>query len=152
MLPALRSHEQYVKFSNKLIENIHIPKVHDDVPSKLMLIDLTPLRILFTTLYSSHQGRPAYAPEDMMRTFIAMVLCGISSPTDWVNDYLKDKSGFYAVISGFLTNDVPSVGCLYDFISRILMIPAFCKQRHIKPKKSKLSKTQKNSLKKINTK
>lgn len=152
MLPALRSHEQYVKFANKLIENIHIPKVHNDVPSKLMLIDLTPLRILFMNLYSSHQGRPAYAPEDMMRTFIAMVLCGIYSPTDWVNDYLKDKSGFYAVISGFLPNDVPSVGCLYDFISRILMIPEFCKQRHIKTKKNKLSRTQKNSLKKINTK
>ena len=75
MLPALRSHEQYIKLASKLIENIHIPKVYDDVLAKLILIDLTPLRILFMPLYSSHHGRPAYAPEDMMRTFIAMVLC-----------------------------------------------------------------------------
>jgi hypothetical protein len=26
-----------------------------------------------------------------MRTFIAMILCGITSPTDWVNDYLKEE-------------------------------------------------------------
>jgi len=30
MLPALCSHEQYVKLANKLIENIHVPSSNDN--------------------------------------------------------------------------------------------------------------------------
>jgi len=101
MLPNLRSHKEYISFVDKHIPNVQIPKAHDDVPDKLKLLDLTPIRLLFMSLYSPRFGRPSFAPEDMMRTFIAMVLCGVSSPTDWVDDYLKDKSGFYAIISGF---------------------------------------------------
>lgn len=127
MLPSLRSHKEYISFVNKRMGSVQIPKAHDDVPDKLKLLDLTPLRLLFLPLYSSDFGRPSFAPEDMMRTFIAMVLCGVTSPTDWVNDYLKDKSGFYAVISGFLPDEVPSIGCMYDFMSRILSLPKFCK-------------------------
>jgi len=44
----------------------YIPKVHNDVPARLILLDLTPLRILFMTLYSRNQGRSAYAPEDIL--------------------------------------------------------------------------------------
>ena len=106
MLPVLHSHKEYISFVDKHIQRVQIPKAHDDVPHKLKLLDLTPLRLLFLPLYSSRFGRPSFAPEDMMRTFIAMVLCGISSPTDWVDDYLKDKSGFYALVSGFLPQEV----------------------------------------------
>jgi hypothetical protein len=145
MLPVLRSHKEYISFVDKHIQNVQIPKAHDDVPGKLKLLDLTPLRLLFMPLYSSDFGRPSFAPEDMMRTFIAMVLCGISSPTDWVDDYLKDKSGFYAIVSGFLPDEVPSVGCMYDFMSRILSLPKFCKDKYIRPKRKKLTRTQKNA-------
>ena len=145
MLPVLHSHKEYISFVDKHMRNAQIPKAHDDVSDKLKLLDLTPLRLLFLPLYSSKFGRPSFAPEDMMRTFIAMVLCGISSPTDWVDDYLKDKSGFYAIISGFLPGEIPSVGCMYDFMSRILGLPRFCKDNHIRPKRKKLTKTQKNA-------
>jgi hypothetical protein len=145
MLPSLRSHKQYIRFVDKHIQNVQIPKAHDDVSDKLKLLDLTPLRLLFMPLYSSSFGRPSFAPEDMMRTFMAMTLCGITSPTDWVDDYLKDKSGFYAIISGFLPDEVPSVGCMYDFMSRILNLPKFCKDKYIRPKRKKLTKTQKNA-------
>ena len=144
MLPNLRLHKEYVKFADRNIQKIQIPKAHDDVLPKLKLLDLTPLRLLFMPLYSSDFGRPSFAPEDMMRTFMAMTLCGVTSPTDWVNDYLKDKSGFYAIISGFLPGEVPCVGCMYDFMSRILSLPKFCKDKHIRPKRKKLTRTQKN--------
>jgi hypothetical protein len=108
------------------------------------VVDLTPLRLLFLPLYSCHLGRPSFAPEDMMRTFMAMVLCGISSPTDWVDDYLKDESGFYAIICGFLSDEVPSVGCMYNFMSRMLKIPKYYKKNYIRPKRKKLTRTQKN--------
>ncbi len=144
MLPVLHSHKEYISFVDKHIQSVQVPKAHDDVPDKLKLLDLTPLRLLFLPLYSPSFGRPSFAPEDMMRTFIAMVFCGITSPTDWANDYLKDESGFYAVISGFLPDEIPSVGCMYDFMSRILKIPKYYKNQYIRPKRKKLTRTQKN--------
>jgi hypothetical protein len=90
VLPNLRSHKEYINFVKQNLNDNNIPKAHDDVPDKL--IDLTPIRLLALHIYSSKNGRPAFAPEDMMRTYIAMTLCGINSPTDWVSDYLNDKS------------------------------------------------------------
>jgi len=165
MLPVLRSHKEYIKFVEKNLNDDNIPisfrrvteeqKAHDDVPNKLKLLDLTPIRLLSLPSYSKNSGRPAFAPEDLMRTFVTMTLCGITSPTDWVNKYLKDKSGFYAIISGFMPGDIPSVGCMYDFTNlvppsngrtnRLLNIPKYCKENHIRHKRKKLTRTQKNS-------
>jgi hypothetical protein len=144
VLPVLRSHKEYINFVQQNLNDDSIPKAHDDVPDKLILLDLTPIRLLALQIYKD-SGRPAFAPEDMMRTFVAMTLCGITSPTDWVNDYLKDKSGFYAIISGFIPGDTPSVGCMYDFTNRLLNIPKYCKENHIRHKRKKLTRTQKNS-------
>ena len=155
MLPSLRSHNEYIKFVKQNLNDDNIPKAHDDVPNKLKLLDLTPFRLLSLKLYSSKLGRTAFAPEDMMRTYITMTLCGITSPTDWVNDYLKDKSGFYAIlvppsngrknISGFQPGITPSEGYLYEFTNRLLNIPKYCKEDHIRPKRKRLTRTQKNS-------
>ena len=145
VLPSLRSHKEYINFVRQNLNDDRIPKAYEDVPDKLKLLDLTPIRLLALPIYSSKNGRPAFAPEDMMRTYIAMTLCRITSPTDWVNKYLKDKSGFYAIISGFMTDDIPSVGCMYDFVNRILDLPKYCKENHIRTKRKRLTKTQKNS-------
>jgi len=147
MLPSLRSHREYIHFASKHLETVHTPKAHEKVFEKLKLLDLTPLRLLFLPLYCLHLGRPGYAPEDMMRSFVAMVLCGIYSPEAWVNDCLKDTDGFYAIISGFLPGEVPSVGCLYDFILRVLKLPKYCREKHIRPKRKKLTRSQKKQLK-----
>ena len=48
MLPSLRSHQEYVKFANRHIQKVQIPKAHDDVPLKLKLLDLTSLSLLST--------------------------------------------------------------------------------------------------------
>ncbi|MCH8292144.1 hypothetical protein IH992_13700 [Candidatus Poribacteria bacterium] len=137
MLPPLRRHCEYVEFVNDSMKFIEIPKAHADVPEKLVLLDLTPIRLLMLDLYCIEKGRIGYAPEDLLRTFLAMVFCGITSPSTWVADYLQDPLGFYATISGFEKGDVPSVGCLYQFIDR-LMQPPFTKWRiHCgKPKSS----------------
>ena len=81
-----------------------------------------------------------------------MVFCGITSPSTWVEDYLQDPLGFYATISGFEKGDVPSVGCLYQFISRLMRLPRFCKAHQIRFKRKRLSKTQKQQLKDDKTK
>ena len=147
MIASLRSRKEYMQFVNKHLQPVQIPKAHEKVVMKLKLLDLTPLRLLFLPMYCTDNGRPGYAPEDLMRTFIAMILCGIYSPDTWVNDYLQDKYGFYAVISGFLPGEVPSVGCLYGFMSRILELPRFCKEKHMRPKKKRLTRAQKKQLK-----
>lgn len=79
MLPNLRSHKKYIKFADRSIQKIQIPKAHDDILPKLKLLDLTPLRFLFMPLCSSGFGRSSFAPEDMTRAFIVMTLCGVSS-------------------------------------------------------------------------
>ena len=94
MLRPLRAHDEYVEFVNAQLGSIPIPKAHEEVPAKLALLDLTPIRLLVLDLYSCETGRPAFAPEDMLRTFMGMVFCGITSPTEWAEDYLKDPSGF----------------------------------------------------------
>jgi len=147
MLPSLRCHEEYLDFVSENLTNVPIPEVHKDVVDKLKLLDLTPLRLLFIPLYCLSLGRIGFAPEDLIRCFMAMVFCGITSPTEWVLDYLSDKSGFYAIICGFLPSDTPSVGCLYDFMRRILSIPKYCRQHHILKKRKKLSKEAKKHLK-----
>lgn len=147
MLPPLRSHNDSVQFVNDPLESIDVPKAHQQVPEKLALLDLTPMRLLMLDLYSTHAGRPACAPEDMVRTFVAMVFCGITSPTVWVEDYLQDGSGFYAVISGVVPEDVPSVGALYPFSDRLMKLPTYCKANPIRFKRKRLSQTQKQPLK-----
>lgn len=147
MLGALRPHKEYREFVNDHLGTIAIPQAHIEVPEKLALLDLTPIRVLMLDLYSPSYGRPAIAPEEMLRTFLAMVFCGITSPSNWVNDYLKDSSGFYAVISGFLPGEIPSVGALYQFIDRTLKLPQYCKERQIRKKRKRLSRKQKQQLK-----
>jgi hypothetical protein len=145
MLPKLHSHNEYINFTEKNLQDVYIPKAHDDVLPKLKLLDLTPIRLLSLPLYSKDKGRPSFAPEDMMRTYVAMTLCGITSPDEWVKDYLEDKSGFYAIISGFKAGNTPSVGCMYDFTRRILDIPKYSKANNIRSKKKKLTRSQKKA-------
>ena len=149
MLPALHSHQEYLEFVKNRLPQTTIPKAHEHVIPKLILIDLTPIRLLLLPFYSPIFGRISYAPEDVFRCFLAMILCGITSPTDWVNKYLTDKSGFYAIISGFLpeSNETPSVGCLYLFIQRLLQLQNFCKQRHIRFKKNASQRRSKQNSK-----
>lgn len=147
MIPSLRSHGGYIRFMNKHLKPVQRPKAHEGVVMKLELLDLTPLRMLFLPMYCINNGRPGYAPEDLMRTLIAMVLCGQYSPATWVENYLKDKHGFYAIISGFLPGKAPSVGCLYGFMSRILKLPGFCRKNHMRPKRKRLTRAQKKLLK-----
>jgi hypothetical protein len=54
----------------------------------------------------------------MYRSLLAMVLCGVFSIDDWVDEMRSQP--FYAVISGFEPADVPAVGTFYLFMDRLL--------------------------------
>ena len=51
MLRPLRAHTDYVEFVNEQLGSISISKAHKDVTSKLVLLDLTPVRLLMLNLY-----------------------------------------------------------------------------------------------------
>lgn len=57
----------------------------------------------------------------MLRSCLAMLLCGETSFDDWVA-LMRDEP-FYALISGFSPDDVPGVGTFYDFQDRLLHRP-----------------------------
>jgi hypothetical protein len=57
----------------------------------------------------------------MLRSCLAMMLCGVTSFDTWVAMMLDEP--FYALISGFDPRDVPGVGTFYDFQDRLLQLP-----------------------------
>jgi hypothetical protein len=58
----------------------------------------------------------------MLRSCLAMMFCGVTSFTVWVQMMRDDP--FYALISGFHPGDVPGVGTFYDFQDRLLQRPS----------------------------
>jgi hypothetical protein len=76
---------------------------------------------LLIGLLCADKGRPARNPVCMLRSCLAMMLCGETSFDDWVA-LMRDEP-FYALISGFNPTDVPGVGTFYDFQDRLLRRP-----------------------------
>lgn len=118
ILPPLRKHDQYVSFVEQACIPIKEPCRHLHVKYELFLLNLDTLRPIVTHLYSSDMGAPAKAPEDMLRSLLAMVMCGVFSIDEWV-DMMRSQP-FYAIISGFEPNNVPGVGTFFLFIDRLL--------------------------------
>jgi hypothetical protein len=109
MLTEQPSHQEYTHFVQTLLDIVYPngpPPIHAHVATMIMLVDLTPMRKLVEGLYSAF-GRPARVPEQMLRSFLVMVLCGYTSITEWVQQMRSHP--FYAIISGFYPFDVPGV-------------------------------------------
>lgn len=118
ILPPTRSHDQYVSFVQRAGQTVIEPRRHQHVRRDLLLLDLSPLRPIVRHLYSPTLGAPAFPPEDMFRSLVAMVLCGVFSFDVWVD--MMCSHPFYAVISGFDPQDVPAVGTFCLFVDRLL--------------------------------
>lgn len=118
ILPPLRPHDPYVAFARQGLIGVKEPDRHQAAKYALRLLDLGPLRPLIEHLYAPTLGAPAIPPEDMFRSLLAMVLCGVCSVDDWVD--LMRSQPFYAVISGFDPQHVPAVGTFYLFMDRLL--------------------------------
>jgi hypothetical protein len=118
MLPQLRSHDEYLSHVKSYTSKpgFLIPLRHAEVEYKLRRLDLTGLRKIIAPLYSK-KGRPSKNPEDLLRSLIAMALCGYTSIDVWVS--VMRSFPYYAVISGFNPEDVAGVGTFFEFIDRI---------------------------------
>jgi hypothetical protein len=73
---------------------------------------------LLASAYAAHLGCIARDPVALLRSCLAMMLCGKTSFDEWVA-LMRDEP-FYALISGFEPADVPGVGTFYDFQDRLL--------------------------------
>jgi hypothetical protein len=117
MLKTSRSHQDYVAFVRHKMIGVVEPLRHQPAKAKLLLLDLTLAVPILALLYAA-DGRPAIPPEDLFRSLIAMMLCGVTSIDLWVE--LMRERPFYAIISGFDPARVPGVGTFYNFMDRLL--------------------------------
>jgi hypothetical protein len=140
MLKPSRSHQDYADFVRRETRTLSILKRHYPAKGKLLLLDLTPIIPILAALYAAG-GRPAVPPEDLFRSLIAMMLCGYTSITRWVE--LMRQQPYYAIISGFDPVDVPGIGTFYDFMDRLLGLK-FDKTKHLIRRKRKRKRTKKD--------
>ncbi len=94
---------------------------HYDVWLKLKATNLNQAYPHLSCLYCANRGRWPRCPLSMLRSCLAMMLCGETSFDAWVQQ-MRDEP-FYALISGFDPSDVPGVGTFYDFQDRLLHRP-----------------------------
>ena len=140
MLKPSRSHQDYADFVRRETRTLSILKRHYPAKGKLLLLDLTLIIPILAVLYAAG-GRPAVPPEDLLRSLIAMMLCGYTSITRWVE--LMRQQPYYAIISGFDPADVPGIGTFYDFMDRLLSLK-FNKTKHLIRRKRKRKQTKKD--------
>lgn len=121
MIPPLFSHKQYVRFVRQQARRhggLRTTHRHYHVWHKLRATNLDGAYPILAGLYSADWGRLARHPVCMLRSCLAMMLCGITNFDDWVA--LMRDDPFHALISGFDPQDLPGVGTFYDFQDRLL--------------------------------
>jgi hypothetical protein len=121
MIPPLFSHKQYVRFVRQQARRyggLRTTHRHYHVWRKLQATNLDAAYPILAGLYCAGWGRVARHPVCMLRSCLAMMLCGITNFDDWVA--LMHDEPFHALISGFDPQDLPGVGTFYDFQDRLL--------------------------------
>jgi hypothetical protein len=124
MIPPLFSHKRYVRSAlaySRRYGGLRTDHRHYHVWQKLKESDLDHAYPLLAMLYSDTLGCLGRDPLSMLRSCLAMMLCGVTSFTAWVGMMRDDR--FYALISGFAPDDTPGVGTFYDFQDRLLQRP-----------------------------
>ncbi len=122
MIRPLRPHSQYLEAFQTRREQLHLKLSDDDTPlwCKFRRLNLTATHPILARLYDPDHGRPARPPEDMLRSWLLMLECHITSVEIWVQRL--NMQPLYALLSGFEPDEVPGVGTFYDFQARILQV------------------------------
>ena len=124
MVPPRCSHKQYLRFVRHQagqFGGLRTDHRHIQVWRKLGQTNLDLAYSLLAGLYCPDRGCLARDPLGMLRSCLAMMLCGQTSFDEWVA--LMRDDPFYALISGFDPTDVPGVGTFYNFQDRLLHRP-----------------------------
>jgi hypothetical protein len=116
----MRTHCQYLEFVQTRRAAFGIKVPHDATPlwCKFRHTDLSAAYPILARLYVPDQGCPARPPDEMLRAWLLMLECHITSVDD-LGAALQEQP-FYAVLCGFDPDQVPGVGTFYDFQDRLL--------------------------------
>jgi len=120
MIRPPRSHYQYLEFvqTRRAALGLKVPHEATALWCKFRHTDLSAAYPILACLYVPDQGRPARAPDEMLRAWLLMLECHITSVDVWVQR-LREQP-FYALLCGFESDQVPGVGTFYDFQDRLL--------------------------------
>jgi hypothetical protein len=124
VIPPLFSHKHYVRSAlayPRRHGGLRSDHRHYHVWQKLKETNLDHACPLLATLYSDSLGCLGRDPISMLRSCLAMMLCGVTSFTVWVGMMRDDP--FHALISGLHPDDTPGVGTFYDFQDGLLQRP-----------------------------
>jgi hypothetical protein len=157
MLIISRSHQDFQKFVVEqlkihyiLLGLINTPLLYQRELASVWIIDLSKVATILGDRYSPNRGAPARDPVDLFRSLLLMELVHERSIDTWV----KRMKAFpiWAILSGFVPDDVPGVGTFYDFLKRLWLassahLSSKVRKPRRKPKKGK-KKGDKSPLRK----
>ena len=108
MIRPTRTHRQFLEFFQARREQLKVKVPHDatDLWCKFRRLDLSAAHPILARLYSPDQGRPGCPPVDLLRSWLLMLECHITSVPVWVHR-LKEQP-FYALLCGFDPDQVPT--------------------------------------------
>jgi hypothetical protein len=120
MIRPSRTHSQYLEFFQTSRDqlDLKIPDAETHLWCKFRRLNLFASHPILARLYHPDQGRPARPPEDILRSWLLMLECDVTSVEVWVQRLRANP--LYALLSGFAPDDVPGVGTFYDFQDRVL--------------------------------
>ena len=87
MIQPLRTHRQYLEFvqTYRAGLKIKVPHAATALWCKFRHTDLAAAQPILTRLYDLDQGRPARPPDDLLRAWLLMLECHITSVDVWVH-------------------------------------------------------------------
>ena len=122
MIRPPRTHSQYLEFfqTRRAQLGLKIPDDETPVWCKFRRLNLSAAHPILAGRYDPSHGRPARPPEDLLRSWLLMLECHITSVEVWVKRLHEQP--LYALMSGFEPDQVPGVGTFYDFQDRMLQV------------------------------
>jgi len=146
MIRPTRTHRQFLEFFQARREQLNVKVPHDatDLWCKFRRLDLSAAHPILARLYSPDQGRPACPPVNLLRSWLLMLECHITSVPVWV--HRLNEQPFYALLSGFDPDQVPGVGTFYDFQDRVLQLNEPILNRACRPRRRSEQRKKDGSL------
>jgi hypothetical protein len=118
---------------------------HDELIGKVWFKDLTKVASLVAWCYSaSSWGTPPRDLVCLFRSLLLKNLAGYTGITRWVQ--ALESFPFFAILSGFVPDDVPGVGTFYDFIGRLWQAEKRSATKIRKPLARRRRKGKKNEV------
>jgi hypothetical protein len=135
MIRPPRTHSQYLEFfqTSRAPLDLKIPAAETHLWCRFRRLNLFASHPILARLYDPDQGCPARPPEDMLRSWLLMLECHVTSVEVWVQRLRENP--VYALLSGFAPDDVPGVGTFYDFQARVLQLYEPVLNRECRPRR-----------------